>query len=111
MTVEGFLVTSDKKRYARLWFVEMKAFIGLMREVGSDYPSSMTGVFNRDKNDWELWQGHGDPPAEFVRREQKILQDQWIADGRSEYGAGSGRSASASLGDPPPRHPAGRALP
>jgi hypothetical protein len=87
LTVVGFLVTSDKKRYDRLWFVEMKAFIGLMREVGSDYPSSMTGVSNRDKNDWELWQGHGGPPAEFVRRKQKILQDQWMADGRSEYGA------------------------
>lgn len=73
LTVRGFLVTSDKKRYDRLWFVEMKAFIGLMRQVGSDYPSTMAGVFNRDRNDWELWQGHGDPPAEFMRRKEQIL--------------------------------------
>jgi hypothetical protein len=44
--VEGFFVTSDKKRYERLWFVEMKAFIDLMRQIGSDYPSTMTGVVN-----------------------------------------------------------------
>jgi hypothetical protein len=78
MTIEGFLVTSDKSRYDRLWLVEMDSFVRLMRQVGSDYPSSMTGVFNRDKNDWEQWHGHGDPPAEFMRRAEKIIQDQWI---------------------------------
>ena len=88
LTVGGFLVTSDKKRYDCLWFVEMKVFICLMRQVGSDFPSTMTGVFDRDKNDWELWQGHGDPPAEFMRRKEKILHEQWIADGEGVSGEG-----------------------
>lgn len=38
MMVEGFLVASDKRRYDRLWLIEMKAFIRLMRQVGGDYP-------------------------------------------------------------------------
>jgi hypothetical protein len=78
MTVDGFLVTSDRIRYDRLWFVEMVAFISFMRQVGNDYPSTAISVFNRNTNDWELWQGHSDPPAEFVRRREKILRDQWI---------------------------------
>ena len=79
MTTEGFLVSSDRKRYDRVWFVEMDAFISLMRQVGTDYPSSMTGAFNRDKNHWELWQGHGDPPAEFGRHNEEIFRDHLIA--------------------------------
>jgi hypothetical protein len=73
MAVEGFLVTSDRKRYDRLWLVRMNAFIGLMRQVGSDYPSNAIRVFNPDKNDWELWQGYGEPPAEFMRRHERLL--------------------------------------
>jgi hypothetical protein len=79
MTVEGFLVTSDRRRYDRLWFVEMLAYVRLMRNVGNDYPPGTTGVFNRDRNDWEMWQGYGDPPVEFQRRMKKILCDQWGA--------------------------------
>jgi hypothetical protein len=81
MTVEGFLVTSERQRYDRLWFIEMEAFIGLMREVGRDYPSVAIGVFNQNTKDWELWQGHGEAPAEFLRQREKILQEQWLSNG------------------------------
>lgn len=83
MTVVGFFITSDRRRYDRLWLVEMEALITLMRWVGKDYPSCRIAVFNRDKDDWELWQGHGDPPAEFQRRRERILQEQWAARGPS----------------------------
>jgi hypothetical protein len=107
LRVEGFLVTSDRKRHERLWLVEIKTFIDLMRQVGSDYPSTMTGVFNRDKNDWELWQGHGDPPADFVRRAKKILQDQWMAGGRREHQMTGDRAALANSKDGPSQRPSG----
>lgn len=74
MTVEGFFVTSDRERDDRLWLVPMEAFINFMRQVGGDYPSTAVRVFDRDKNDWIVWQGHGDPPTEFVRRTNKILK-------------------------------------
>lgn len=41
-------------------------FVNLMRSIGSDYPSSMRRVFNDEKNDWEVWSGHGEPPAEVT---------------------------------------------
>lgn len=66
LTIEGFFVTSDHKRYTSLLLIPMPAFIDVMREIGQDYPSSSMRIFDKKKNDWFFWQGHGDPPQQIL---------------------------------------------
>lgn len=67
MTIEGFYVTSDQKKYESLWLVDLGRFIELMRQVGKDYPSVGYKVFDPDENDWFVWNGHGEPPPHIKR--------------------------------------------
>lgn len=62
MTIEGFYVTSDQEKYEALWLVDIGRFVDLMRQVGMDYPSVGYRVFDVDKNDWFVWNGHGEAP-------------------------------------------------
>jgi hypothetical protein len=72
MTVEGFLVTSDRRRGEFLLLVGMAEFVDLMREVGNDYPSTGIRVYDPEKDDYEVWQGDGEPPPEVVERLEAI---------------------------------------
>lgn len=66
--IEGFFVTSDRKRYEGVWLVELREFLRLMRDVGRDNPSTLIRVFDRKKNDWFIWQGDGEPPRHVAQR-------------------------------------------
>jgi hypothetical protein len=70
---EGFMVTSDQERERGLFQVDLTDYLGLMREVGRDYPSSLLSAFDWGTNKWINWAGQGDPPPEFVRRFNKAL--------------------------------------
>jgi hypothetical protein len=98
MTVEGFLVTSDRRRGEFLLLVAMDEFVRLMREVGNDYPSTFIKVYNPDKDDYEVWQGDGDPP-------QRSSSDWGLSEG------GEGWSPSPSIKTPTRRGRAGPSLP
>lgn len=69
-TVEGFLVTSDRKR-SNLWFVDLSDFTAMMRQVSKDYPSVAVRMFDRDTKEWIFWQGDGDPPAHTQKKMEK----------------------------------------
>ncbi|MEX1203827.1 MAG: hypothetical protein WEB85_01140 [Dongiaceae bacterium] len=73
LTVQAFLVTSDRSRYKGLWQVDLIEFVRLMRVVGNDMPSSVIRVFDIARNDWFVWQGDGKPPA-HVRDELRRLR-------------------------------------
>ena len=83
LRISGFYVTSDRYRYDRIWFVEIQNFIQTMREVGKDYPSSKCSVWNDAKNDWDTWQGHGQPPEDFMRRAGATTMSNPLKDGES----------------------------
>jgi hypothetical protein len=70
---EGFMATSDQERERGLLQVGLKDYLGLMREVGRDYPSSLLSAFDWGTNKWVNWAGHGDPPPDVVRRLNKAL--------------------------------------
>lgn len=61
-SIDGFFVTSDRKRYDCLWWVDVGQYIRLMREVGHDYPACSHAVFDDEKNEWVEWRGTGNPP-------------------------------------------------
>lgn len=73
-TVVGFYVTSSRKRYDKLWYVELRWFIALMRLVGDDYPSVVHSVFDDETDDWFVWAGHGEPPVQIQRKFDRILR-------------------------------------
>jgi hypothetical protein len=66
--IDGFHVTSDRYRYKCIWAISIATLLSLMRDVGSDYPSTAVRYWNRHKNNWEIWQGNGEPPADFLRK-------------------------------------------
>jgi hypothetical protein len=70
---EGFMVTSDYERERGLFRVDLKDYLGLMREFGRDYPSSLVSAFDWGTNRWVNWAGHGDPPPDVVRRLNKAM--------------------------------------
>jgi hypothetical protein len=59
--VEGFLVTSDNASEKGLYHIELTTFVGLMRDVGRDYPT--TFVRRRVGDGWWAWTGNGEPPS------------------------------------------------
>jgi len=73
LTVEAFLVTSDRRK-TRLWEIRADAFIKLMHDIGNDYPSTFRYVCNPDTEEFVVWQGHGSPPASFEGRAQQIMK-------------------------------------
>lgn len=72
--VEGFYVTSDRKRYDKLWYVELRRFIDLMNLVGEDYPSVVCSVFDVETNDWFVWTGSGEPPAHIREKLERLIK-------------------------------------
>lgn len=71
-TVDGFLITSDRRRYNFLWFIHVPEFTHLMRKVASDYPSTVIQVFDQGVNDWFSWRGKGEPPQCVRRKIERI---------------------------------------
>jgi hypothetical protein len=73
LTLDGFLVTSDKKRYSGLWLIEIARFVALMRNVGTDNPSTGLVVFDDEQGDYQTWLGVGPPPRHIKERMAAIL--------------------------------------
>jgi hypothetical protein len=67
--IVGFAVTSDNASEKGLYYVELKAFISIMREVGSDNPSHF--VRRRIGDTWWVWLGDGEPPEAPLKRSDR----------------------------------------
>jgi hypothetical protein len=67
LTVEGFMVTSDK-RSSTLMSVDLNLFLKLLRAVASDYPSSGRWTTDPDTGEVLEWRGHGEPPPDIAAR-------------------------------------------
>jgi hypothetical protein len=74
LTVEGFLVTSDRRRNC-LWQIETGLFVNLMRDVGNDYPPTSQMARNPETGDFVVWQGQGAPPKSFEDRAHRIVNE------------------------------------
>jgi hypothetical protein len=72
LTVEGFLVTSDRRKTC-LWEIKTNAFVKLMHDVGNDHPATTRWARNPKTGQFVLWQGNGTPPASFEERAHRIL--------------------------------------
>ena len=70
----GFFVTSEK-RNDHLWLVPISSYTKLIREVGSDYPSSARIVFDAETGKHFSWRGHGEPPTDVARKMNRIVGD------------------------------------
>ncbi|OLP61202.1 hypothetical protein BJF93_20630 [Xaviernesmea oryzae] len=78
LRVSGFFVTSDRKD-SHLWLVPLKAFTGLMRLIGNDYPSVGRIVFDSEGKHYS-WQGHGEPPAQIAEKMANIVSNRIKSD-------------------------------
>ena len=58
--ITGFAVTSDNAAEKGLYYVELEAFINLMRDVGRDKPTHF--VLRQVGDAWRAWLGDGEPP-------------------------------------------------
>lgn len=52
--LEGFFVASDTMRSKKIYFVEIVQVIDAFRQVGSDYPRSITMQRNQKTDQWEV---------------------------------------------------------
>jgi hypothetical protein len=76
-TIEGLAITSDRKR-KNLWFVNVKKFTSIMRQVACDSPSSVAAVANPETGEWIEWRGQGDAPKSFQDKMAKTTE-KWRA--------------------------------
>lgn len=65
-TIESFYFTSDTMRRHAIWMVGLGEVADLMTATGKDYPSSAHFV-RRDDGDFDVWAGHGTPPAGWIK--------------------------------------------
>lgn len=57
-SVDGFFITSDKKRREALWFFTLDAVAGLMERTSRDDPSHLTMTFDEGTGEWDVKAGH-----------------------------------------------------
>lgn len=53
-SVDGFFITSDKKRREGIWFFALDTVAGLMERTSQDDPSHVTLKFDEDRQDYDL---------------------------------------------------------
>jgi hypothetical protein len=74
LTMEGFLVTSDRSRQTGLWHVDLHDFTNLMRVVGNDMPAHLIRIFDPKSGDWFTWQGNGEPPSHVSKKLEELTK-------------------------------------
>jgi hypothetical protein len=74
LTVEGFLVTSDRKSNC-VWGIKIGPFVKLMRDVGNDYPPTSRIAGNPETGEFVVWQGQDSPPKSFEDPAHRIVNE------------------------------------
>ena len=73
--IVGFAVTSDNSSEEGVYFVNLRAFINLMRDVGRDNPTTFA-----KRRGGDAWLGDGEPPPEtsiVLKAESKRGRQKW----------------------------------
>lgn len=60
-SVEGFFITSDKKRHQALWFFSLDAVAGLMERTAADDPNTVAMTRNYEGELEVVWAGNAKP--------------------------------------------------
>lgn len=64
-SVEGFYITSDKKRTQALWFVSLDTLTSLIERTAQDDPATAVMMRNPETGDWNIWTGNEKPPGKW----------------------------------------------
>lgn len=57
-SVEGFFITSDKKKREALWFFTLDTVAGLMERTSRDDPSHVTMTYGEGTGEWDVQAEH-----------------------------------------------------
>jgi hypothetical protein len=71
----GFFFASDRSKLRGLCYVELSDVLALLSETSRDYPSSVRMARHLKTNQWMIWSGHGDPPDEWMKRQEAISKE------------------------------------
>lgn len=67
--LNGLFISSDKKRHKTLYFIEMRQIIDLFEQIGNDYPSFQSLIFDEKLGDYRVLNLTRDDPN-FVAKIQ-----------------------------------------
>jgi hypothetical protein len=73
--IDGLYFASDRTRRQALWFVSVDEFTTLLKECGTDYPSTWTGLRRPDSGQWISWRGNGEPPTEWTKKIKQLRRE------------------------------------